>query len=226
MVYLDGKSLEFFVSGDFYVSNGRFWNDRIDKQLLNSKGCFAACFSYSTRENIAMWMLYGADKGKRGALLNFFPSVMRSFLDVDSIELGAFDDKRKFISKYTLLKNRNDFSTFITDVIYEDFCKDGKCKLTLNDEHTTASKSILDHPSIFPKNITWQYERESRLVVKPSKKWLLKSESEKLSHIRLKVSKENLRKMDESRLVRSPVYSGNVDYGMPSKLSGDVIWEL
>ena len=52
----------------YTISNGANWNDVNDRTLMEANNAYGLCLSCSTRENIAMWMLYGANHGKEGAM--------------------------------------------------------------------------------------------------------------------------------------------------------------
>ena len=70
------RALEILRSGNMYFSTGRNWNDLQDRQLMSRGRQYGGCYSWSTVENIAMWMLYGAECGKNGAMLDFPQSIM------------------------------------------------------------------------------------------------------------------------------------------------------
>ena len=63
------RALGVLLNGEIFLSNGARWNDVNDRYLMDSKNAYGLCLSCSTRENIAMWMLYGAENGKKGAML-------------------------------------------------------------------------------------------------------------------------------------------------------------
>ena len=55
------RALEILRSGNMYFSTGRNWNDLQDRELMSRGRQYGGCYSWSTVENIAMWMLYGAE---------------------------------------------------------------------------------------------------------------------------------------------------------------------
>lgn len=191
-----------------------------DRRLMSAKNSYAMCLSCSTSENIAMWMLYSAGHGKRGAMLDFSKSVMKSILQNETIELGRFNERGTFETRHTLTKDK--YEIFLTDVLYIDDCKNGKVKVTLGDDHVTADKTILDHTDIFYKNFGWSYEKECRLTVRLPEEM----NAEELGIIRIKLSPSAMKKMGENRLYRSPIFSGGVSVGQESALTGGVKWEL
>ena len=52
-----GNALGIILTGHLYISNGENWNDVPDRNQMQEKDSFGLCFSCSTVENIAMWML-------------------------------------------------------------------------------------------------------------------------------------------------------------------------
>ena len=201
------------------------WNDVNDRYLMDSKNAYGLCLSCSTRENIAMWMLYGAENGKKGAMLKLYPSVMKELVEAATVELGSFNKNGKFEAKY-VLNNNKDFESFLTDVVYTDACSDGKVRLTLGESHITEDMSILNDPDVFHKNYAWAYEKECKYIIKLKNNWSATAKKEGLTSIRVKMPSSSLNKMSEERLVRSPVYSGGVACGVCSDLTNDVDWDL
>ena len=217
------QALDFLRSGYLYLSNGSNWNDNRDKEDMMAKKAFAKCFTWSTRENVAMWMLYGAGNGSKGAMLNFYPSTIKEILGSKSIELGKFKNG-KFLSAHTI-SSSDDFEIFLTDMLYIEKCKNHTVKITCGDEHVTADVQLINYPDIFHKTYPWSYERECRLVVKLSKEWQEICERDNLNSIRITISDRMLRRLKDG-LIRSPIYSGNVDDGVPSQLTGEVNWSF
>ena len=119
------RALGVLLNGEIFLSNGANWNDVNDRYLMDIKKSYALCLSCSTRENIAMWMLYGAEHGKKGAMLKLYPSVMKELVNVETIELGKFKGNGTFSVGYEL-KNKKDFEAYLTDVVYTDPCNNGK----------------------------------------------------------------------------------------------------
>ena len=218
------RALAILNTGYLYLANGQSWNDGDDRKKMKAGGAYAICLSWSTRENIAMWMLYSGDRGENGAMLNFPRGVLLSLLKTESIDLGCFE-KSRFVAKKKCSKD--EFEIRLVDVVYEDVCKNKeKVKLTWGDEHITASSEVLDHNLVFSKDFSWEYERECRIVVTLNDKWKKIATDEKLTTVRLTIPQKELRKMTEDRLICSPVYSGDTSCGMRNRLDGTVEWKL
>lgn len=224
------RALEFLLSGVLILGDGQKWNDKLDRNNMKRKEAFAACLSYSTSENIAMWMLYSGDNGKNGAVLNFFPSVIKAFTKLETIELGRFEDdknqdktSKEFKASYELSAASKDFKVFLTDVVYIEELKN-KVRLSYSGNYKSVDREMLAHKDIFFKKYPWSYEQECRLVVRLSDEWQMKAVENDLSNVRLKLPKDVLAKMKEDRLIRSPIYSGLVGYGVKSSLTGEVDW--
>lgn len=219
------RALGVLLNGEIFLTNGAKWNDVNDRYLMDIKKAFALCLSCSTKENIAMWMLYGADHGKKGAMLRLYPSIMKELVAVNTVELGNFTKDGKFSVGYTL-HNKKDFEAFLTDVVYTDSCKNGKVRISQGESYYTADESILEDPDVFHKNYAWSYEKECRYVIKMKEKWNVIAKRENLQSIRVKMSASSRKKMSEERLIRSPVYVGGVSCGTNSTLTNDVEWNL
>lgn len=221
------RALELLLTGDLYLFDGSKWNDENDRKIMIDKDTYARCFSCSTRENVAMWMLYGGERGKNGAMLNFYPSILKELRQIRSIDIGKFDKKtRKFEKHYTVTAENKDYCCYLTDVIYVDDCNDGKTKITLADEHATVDRQLLNNADTFYKAYPWAYERECRLVVRLRRQWRSKAIREELSVLRLSIPEKNLTRLRKDRLVRSPIYKGTVGFGEPSALTSSIDWDL
>lgn len=218
------RALATIVSGDLYLSNGSNWNDKNDRELMKAKNSFAICLSCSTSENIAMWMLYSGEHGKRGAMLDFSNYVLKEILQTESVELGSFNKIGTFEPIHKL--TRDDFEIFLTDILYIDECKNGKVKITFRDEHVTKEKKILENKDIFYKNYGWSYEKECKLTVRLSDDLSALSSKENLGIIRIHLSPSAKRKMNEERLYRSPIFTGGVSVGKESLLTGGIEWDI
>ena len=219
------RALGLLLSGHLYLFDGGNWNDVNDRKIMKDKGAFAKSFSWSTTENVAMWMLYGEGNGKKGAMLNFYPSTMKELIAAKKMELGKFGSNGKFTPAVTLHAG-DDYNIFITDVIYTEDCKNGKVRLTLGDDHRTADKAVLDGDNIFCKKYPWSYEKECRLVVNLSDMRKKQAAEGNFNCVRLTISEPSLRELRKDRLVRSHIYSNGVENGIPSLLTGDVDWKL
>lgn len=235
------RALGLLLNGNLYLSNGAKWNDKHDRDAMSAKRAYAVCMSYATVENVAMWMLYGGNGGKQGAMISFPPSIINEILNVDHIELGKFGDDGLFITSDEDTIDRNGFRIFISDMLYTEICNEkidkqkqgdnvknngNMRKITHADEHVTDRKGIIDHDDVFHKDIAWQYEKECRLIVKLSSEWATRANEKSLSVVRVVLSDKALRELRKDRLTRSPVYCKGTDYGKPSKLTGSVLWEL
>ena len=114
----------------------------------------------------------------------------------------------------------------MTDIVYMDDCKNEIVKLTANEDHVSINKSVLKHPNVFSKNFAWSYEKECRLIVRLKDNTKDRLKREQRPFIRLSLSQQSLKKMNEKRVIRSPIYKGTIGYGEPSELAQKVEWEL
>ena len=232
------RAMDLLLSGYVYLCDGSAWNDTVDREYMKARKAYGMCFSYSTRESVAMWMLYGGNRGKTGAILNFYPSVIKELCGTTTIELGKINERRKFECKHKLNRNDGDFDIFVTDVIYGEECKgnkkeDGnsyvkpeKLRLSLYDENITVNSSLVNNKDVFVKNYAWIYERECRLIVELNDIVYDLAQSKKYSIIRIGLSDDSIRKMSKERVIRSPIFDGKISYGRDSELVEKVEWNL
>ncbi len=236
-------ALAFLLDGYLMLSDGTMWNDTPDSKQMKHKMVYGKCFSWSTRENIAMWMLYGDHCGKNGAALSFRPSVLKSICGVEEIEIVKVIPGES-VQTIGVIQKDIDYNLFFTDVLYEDAISDDRFIISYNEQHTAVTKDILEHEDVFRKRYEWKYENECRLIVKPTETGTEKinkaksevnmenEKSEKESscsrkaYVTLHVKVPKYRELTEDRFIRSPVYQGKVLYGVPSVLHGQVNWEL
>jgi hypothetical protein len=102
-----------------YLSTGNDWNDVVDRNNFNNDKLtmlnFGRCFSYSTTESVAMWMLYGGMKHK-GAMIDFDKSSISEILrNTKQIRVGFFENE-EFHSLKELTKQ--EFEIELIDVVY------------------------------------------------------------------------------------------------------------
>ena len=219
------RALAFLLDGRLYVTDGAHWNDVSDSKNLEARSLYATCFSCSTRENIAMWMLYGGSRGKNGALISLYPSIIEKIIESTHVALGNFGSDGKYHVNHILNRN-TDFSIFLTDMLYVDPCKNKKAKVTCSGESVVIKETIMKNDDVFCKNIAWEYEKECRLVIRLSESWKKRAAKEKLNAICITLDKSSLNKMRNRGLTRSPIYCGDVEIGTPSNLTGAVKWEI
>ena len=98
------RALSLVVTGNLYISDGQHWNDLPDREIMKDNRAYGICFSCSTLENIAMWMLYSGNHGQSGAMIQFPPFVMKEILKTPELEIGSFNSAGKFEPKERLSK--------------------------------------------------------------------------------------------------------------------------
>ncbi len=220
------RALAFTNNGMLFISDGQKWNDVDDRGIMKERSLYATCFSCSTQENVAMWMLYGAQNGRNGAQLIFYKSTIKELLNKESIVLGKFDKYGKFQNKYTL-KRLEDFDIYVTDVLYVEKHENGSARITCGEDHANMEIDLLNQSEdIFYKDYAWSYEKECRLVVKLMGDWIEIAQKEELSAICVQVSREARKRIKDNDIVRSPVYAGGVECGKLSTLTGRVDWKI
>ena len=216
------------LTGNLYISNGQTWNDLPDRRVMKDNHAYGICFSCSTLENVAMWMLYSGERGKSGALIKFPPSVMKEILAMEQIEIGTFNAEGKFEAVGDpFIKSDGDYEIFLTDVVYTDLKKkesdaEQDVILSCGEDHAHAPMQLLSTSDVYYKNYAWSYEKECRLIVK-LRKLPEAVQEEDVSHIRIGLS-EKARRLLMERVVRSPILESKVDFGKVSELSGKIKW--
>ena len=203
-----------------YLGNGVKWNDVKDRENFNSnsydKISFGKCFSYSTDENVAMWMLYGGIY-HTGAMVDFTRKGMNAVINAQNVELGYFNNN-SFVSLKTIEKH--DFDIDIVDVVYYN-PQTGYLK-RYDDNAILADKAIIDQLGACKKLYPWNYENECRLIVRIDKELVPKE----CTDVKIDISSMNLGKSLE-RAYYCPGYKGDMSYGfLNSKLDGSVDFEL
>lgn len=217
------RALGIIASGDMYFSDGSKWNDVPDRVQMTKKKAFGTCFSWATTENVAMWMLYGGNQGKNGAMIDFSAKVIKDILNIQEAEIGYFGENGKFIP-VTLIKRERDYDVWLSDIIYTEQGKDGKTvKLTWGDEHYTTSESIQNEEDVFFKHYAWAYEKECRLIFKLKKEFALNDDTDKMKFIHIHLPDADRRVLWDN-LYRSPVFKGDTDFGKPSCLFNEIEW--
>ena len=213
------NACKFRENGYIYLSNGQNWNDIVDRDQMTEKRVYGKCFSYYSKENIAMWMLYGENGGKEGAMIELNKQHINNILNCISVDLGSFQGAVGYVASKTLQKG--EFEIFFSDIIYTDESKsNNKYCITLADDHANVHKKILNNQDIFCKDYAWSYERETRLIIRPLGKHKNDPLNSQYSYARIKIPLENI------RIVRSPIYSGKINIGNYSYLNNKVSWDL
>lgn len=231
------KALQFMLTGELYFSDGSYWNDVLDREQMALKESYALCTSFSTKENVAMWMLYADNRGKNGVVINLPNRIVKQLVNVQELQIckvsrGYKDEIKEIVPKDDF------FSVYCTDILYTSEIKTDstRIKIYCNGENQTVSKSWLKCNRIFSKKYEWKYENESRIVIEPSKYLLDKIKKHKKSieeenktnktdsYLVLKLKIPLSRKFKEDRIIRSPVYEGSISYGEDSALINEIIW--
>ena len=167
-----GRVVDIRDSKKLYLSTGYDWNDISDRNRFNSDDYgvlhFGKCFSYSTDESVAMWMLYGGID-KRSGMIDFTKKGMQGILSIPQIEFGYSDGDRGFVVEKTLTSDS--FDLYCVDIVYYK-ARQNAYYIKRSDEHGSLDPSIFNRLSICKKAYPWQYEKECRLVCSVDKKLL------------------------------------------------------
>ena len=158
------------------LTNGKHWNDEIDKKNLSNDGRirFVKSFTYSKSENIAMWMLY-SDPSEEGYMISFTKSIMNKVFEVEKIEV-----KVKETNNTLCTLHKENFNISLIDIVYVgEGEKDNTFALKKSIYGVKSfDASVLDFDlekdkyDYFAKSYGWAYENECRLVIDFDKKYM------------------------------------------------------
>ncbi len=212
----------------FYLGNGADWNDVKDSKKNVSASCFSMCMSYSTCENVAMWMLYGGINGQ-GTMIDINGSKLKKLVEsTETVKLGRFDDN-EFVSIECISKD--DFEICLIDMVYyERKTVNGKRHylLTRQEEH---EKSVTEHNfekiKQFAKTYPWHYECECRLVIKIAPEYNDFIKRNKITDIELPFGDDFDLHNGSFELYAAPNFNGEIpdDYEK-SALTDELSWDL
>lgn len=206
-----------------YLSNGERWNDVTDRNNFNSDTNsvvnYGKCFSFSQDENVAMWMLYGGID-KLSGMIDFTKKGMQSILNTESINIGYFDNDRRFKTEIVLKKG--DFDIYITDIVYYKSNGNGYYINRSEESYNCLSAEIFESLRYCKKSYPWKYENECRLIVSVDKKFI----NSNCNVVQINLNNMDLGKSLE-RVYRGPNYPlENTQGSLPSKLDNTIDWSL
>ena len=212
--------------GALYLTDGTSWNDKYDREHFNpsfmSTKRFGACFSASSTESVAMWMLYGGMDGN-GAMINFDRRTLQGAMGRESYECGWFGTDGKFECIVELPADR--LSLRLVDVLYFQNHADGN--VTVGRPSIEGGRHVVDGRAFngieqIAKHQSWSYENEVRLVATISKLDLVG----KASHVKcVKIPIDFDDAFVAGRVFDSPVSDNEGNY-RDSELRGTVDWNL
>ena len=218
-----------------FLSDGRNWNDIIDRENFNNEKLdmmnFGRCFSYSTTESVAMWMLYGGME-HRGAMLDFDKNTILSILrSVRQISLGYFGED-EFIALTRL--DRKDFEIQLVDVVYTEKKKTENIirRSTGDIWKVPLGNTILNSEryTIIHKSKAWDYEQECRLIVSIKKDIIRRVKNfNKISMVKIdlkSVDLDNVRRVYSPNVLDEDELESLDKFFYKSDLSKEVDWDL
>lgn len=211
-------------TGSFYISDGNGWNDPNDRLSQINYKLYGLCLSFSTSENVAMWMLY-AEKSLNGAMFDFSQSQITLLRNVSQIYLCDYDeDNKKYIKKQKLVKE-DDFYVESSDVLYCDKQHDGYFTIKRSDYRCAdvEEETINSINEYQRKEYAWNYENEIRLIFKIKKSSILK-EAENCKFIKVEMDDIGIR-VNEIKKVCAPNFMGSTPSGF-AKSNLKISWDL
>lgn len=212
--------------GALYLTDGASWNDKYDREHFNpsfmSTKRFGACFSVSSAESVAMWMLYGGMDGN-GAMINFDRRTLQNAMGLKSYECGCFDSDGEF---QCLMKLPSDkLRLQLVDILYFQNRVDGA--VAIGRPSMEGGRCVLDGRAFngisqIAKHQSWSYESEVRLVATVSKLDLA-GRASRVTCVKIPIGFGDDFVTD--RIFDSPVSDGGGIY-RDSELCGTVDWDL
>lgn len=211
--------------GLLYLSSGKNWNDRKDREDFNAKENdfvrFGLCLSCSKSENVAMWMLYGGMK-QHGVMLDFRQTQIKSLLDCKEIELGYIDESTNGFIQDRVLR-RDDFQIGLIDVLYFSNSEDGRgYDIKRADEVCkNIAAHVVDEFNGIKKYYPWNYENECRLVITVKRNAI----DSRDTIVRISAGKILKQLNKEGRIILAPNFSGSVPFSK-STMANQIEWNL
>lgn len=207
-----------------YLNDGSSWNDRFDRERFNPSFMgtkrFGACFSATSVESIAMWMLYGGVDGN-GAMINFDRKTLLEAMGRDKYECGRFNDEGEFECLMTLPAEKLHIE--LVDVLYFEDKPDGSVSIgrpSRKEKSQTLKREAFNGIGQIAKHQSWSYENEVRLVATIDK-LDLRGHASRVTCVKLPICVDAI----EDRVFDSPVSDGRGGY-LDSELCGTVDWDL
>lgn len=207
-------------TSSFYLSSGSRWNDTLDREQMKDPCLFGMCFSFAETENVAMWMLYGSEGGKKGGMLDFSGKSLRSIINKGAVYLGKFGT-----TGFEDLQAVPEAKAELIDIVYYSRTLNGKYRISHVDDHVTVKTDILDGGStVMKKSFPWHYEKECRLLVRIPEEYKAFILEQNIQNIRIQWPAV---KTADWVCYRSPVYQGEApENTRVSGLYGEVEWDL
>lgn len=209
-----------------YLTDGASWNDKYDREHFNpffmSTKRFGACFSASSTESVAMWMLYGGMDGN-GAMINFDRRTLQGAMGRESYECGWFGTDGRFQCLMELPADR--LRLCLVDILYFQNHADGNVTVgrsSLEGGRHVMSGRAFNGIGQIAKHRSWSYENEVRLVATISRLDLAGKES-RIKCVKIPIDFDGSFVAD--RVFDSPVSDDEGNY-RDSELRGTVDWNL
>lgn len=184
---LDKKSL-LFRNSDF--------NDAEEKlNKVNGKYPFILCLTFSQKENIGMWSMYGC---KEGMMIEYSQSFINKYLLGPKVEIELGDFKKGTFSKVT---SCNDYEINCYDVLYKEVSDKNIVKIKRHDEvvknlNENSLKNVYD---FLIKRYEWNYENECRIIIWVDEKYI--KDAKEINCVRFPIADDELK---ELKIVLSP----------------------
>lgn len=170
------RALQIIKNNAIYLTDGSNWNDKFDSGRFNPPFMktkrFGTCFSASSVESIAIWMLYGGVDGN-GVMFNFDHRTLSNAMNRDYYECGYFDENGMFRNTVTLSAEHVNMS--LIDILYFMPKESGGVEIgrsSLEGGRYELDSKAFDAIAQIAKHRSWSYENEVRLIATIDKRFL------------------------------------------------------
>ncbi|WP_082667336.1 DUF2971 domain-containing protein [Tractidigestivibacter scatoligenes] len=208
-----------------YLTDGSSWNDIFDYQHFNpafsSYRHFGSCFSASTDESIAMWMLYGGPH-RDGVMFDFTREILNKAINETPHYEGGYFDEGHFQKIRDIPRNLLELR--LVDILYFRELNNGddaniSVRRIGDSKRVDITRQELESIPQLTKHVAWSYEKEVRLVARIKRSDYIYNSKITCIKIPLQLSQSFV----ETRVFDSPLYSGRSSYS-DSCLHGTVKW--
>jgi hypothetical protein len=145
-------------------------NDKKDQECMGEDRhtTFQFCFSTGTSENLPLWYLYSAPRGK-GARINIPKHSIKALIEKSEMTLARAVKNKQDAEDVIVLNSDENCRLIFRDVLYTHF-EETKYSIKHNNEvnHSFPSKDMkkyLQEYKPFNKGLIWFYEKETRILV-------------------------------------------------------------
>jgi hypothetical protein len=196
-----------------YLMDALDWNDAEEKKNYransNGKKRYGLCFSYSTLENVAMWLVYCTLKDKEGLMMSLPNELVKDIINnTNSVTLGNFNFEGEFEpSPNEVAVNKGDI--YLVDMYYLTPSA-VKYRCSRAEEHADLENEVYEGTKQYSKIYPWHFENEVRMILE-----LDQEIGADFSAAKIELSNEIVQKIKKEYLYEGPLNT-STDYNKSS----------